>query len=407
MSKEIAFALDLKDDPDTIREYCDWHKKVWPEITRGMAKYGVIAQNIYLIGNRLFMVLQVEDDFDYRVDFSRYIEETPRAKEWDSFMHDYQQLVPWVQEVDWWAPMERVYDMNAMLAQTGGDPRPLQTPGPILDTHHHLWKIERGDYGWMSPDLSVLYRDYMPEDLEPSLRQAGVAKTILVQAADTEAETEFLLGIAESCDFVVGVCGWLDMDSDSFADRLAHFRQNPYFKSFRPMLQDLDEPDWILKPRVLKNLARVAETGCAFEFLTKPPQLPHAVEAIKRTPGLKAVINHISKPDIAAGTMESWAEHIAELRDFPDIYCKLSGMVTEADHANWTPEDLRPYVAHVLDVFGLERVMFGSDWPVALLAAQSYGDVLNALRTVVGPLLGVDGHRKVFHDNGVRFYGLG
>lgn len=406
MPKQLAFALDLKDDPDTIRDYCDWHQKVWPDIPRGMAKYGVLSQNIYLIGNRLFMVLEVEDSFDYRVDFGRYLQETPRARDWDSRMADLQQPVPWVRDGDWWAPMERVYDLNATLAATGGDPRPLQTPGPVLDTHHHLWKIARGDYGWMSPDLTTLYRDYMPDDLAPLLRQAGVTRTVLVQAADTEAETEFLLEIAESCDFVAGVCGWLDMDSDDFPDRLAHFRQNPYFKSFRPMLQDLDAPDWILRPRVLKNLAHTAEAGCAFEFLTKPPQLPHAVEAIRRTPGLRAVINHISKPDIAAGTMQPWAEQIGALRDHPHIYCKLSGMVTEADHAHWTPEDLRPYVAHVLDVFGADRVMFGSDWPVALLAAQSYGDVINALRTVTGPLLGLDGHRNVFHDNGARFYGL-
>ena len=282
----------------------------------------------------------------------------------------------------------------------------MQSPAPVLDTHHHLWKVARGDYGWMSPDLSVLYRDYMPDDLAPLLRQAGVTKTILVQAADTEAETEFLLEIAESSDFVVGVCGWLNMDSDDFPERLARFAQNPYFKSFRPMLQDLPKPDWILQPRVLKNLNHTAETGCRFEFLTKPPQLPHAIAAIKQTPGLKAVINHISKPDIASGDTEPWAMQLAELRDFPDIYCKLSGMVTEADHAHWTPDDLRPYIAHVLDVFGPERVMFGSDWPVALLAAQSYGDVVNALRTVVGPVLDAEGHQKLFHDNGARFYGL-
>ncbi len=278
--------------------------------------------------------------------------------------------------------------------------------GPILDTHHHLWKIDRGDYSWMSPDLTVLYRDYLPDDLVPLLRQAGVTKTILVQAADTEAETDFMLGLAEATPWIHGVCGWLDMDSDAFPERLAHYRQNPYFKSFRPMLQDLGDPDWILRPRVLKNLAHVAETGTAFEVLTRLPQLPHAVEAIKRTPGLKAVVNHISKPDIASGTMGPWATQIAELRDFPNIFCKISGLVTEADPDTWTPEDLRPYVAHILDVFGPDRVMFGSDWPVALLAASSYGDVVNALRTVVAPALGPADLHKLFHDNGARFYGV-
>lgn len=281
----------------------------------------------------------------------------------------------------------------------------LSAAGPILDTHHHLWKVERGDYFWMSPDLPIA-RDYMPEDLAPYLRQAGVTKTILVQAADTEAETDFMLGLAEGCDWIVGVCGWLDMDSDSFPARLDHYRSRPYFRSFRPMLQDLPEPDWILKPRVLRNLAHVAETGTAFEILTRLPQLPYAVEAVKRTPGLRAVVNHISKPDIASGELEPWASQIAGFGDFPDVYCKISGLVTEADPETWTPDDLRPYLSHVFNVFGPDRVMFGSDWPVALLAASSYGDVVNALRTVVGPHLSTEEHRKLFHDNGARFYGV-
>lgn len=284
--------------------------------------------------------------------------------------------------------------------------QPDLTPGPILDTHHHLWTISRGDYHWMSPDLDVLYRDYVPDDLAPFLRQAGVTKTILVQAAATEAETEFMLGIAEECEWIVGVCGWLDMAREDFPDRLARMRQNPYFRSFRPMLQDLDAPDWILKPEVLQNMAHVAEAGVGFEILTRPPQLPHAVEAVKRTPGLRGVVNHISKPDIASGMWEPWASQIAELGAYPEIYCKLSGLVTEADAATWTPADLAPYVTHVLDVFGPDRVMFGSDWPAALLAASSYGEVINALRTVVGPHLSAEDHRKLFHDNGARFYGV-
>lgn len=290
----------------------------------------------------------------------------------------------------------------------GGEPMETAAmqdlPPGILDTHHHLWKVSRGDYFWMTPDLPIA-RDFMPDDLAPLLRQAGVTRTILVQAAETEAETDFLLEIAATCDFVAGVCGWLDLDSAEFPSRLEHYMANPLWKSVRPMLQDLVPDDWVLRPRVLRNLEVMARAGARFEVLTKPPQLPHAIEAIRRTPGLKAVINHISKPDIAGGGFEPWASEIAGLRDFPDVYCKLSGMVTEAG-ADWTPADLEPYVAHVLDVFGPDRVMFGSDWPVALLAASSYGDVVNALRTVVGPVLDADGHRKLFHDNGARFYGL-
>ncbi|MEQ8965862.1 MAG: amidohydrolase family protein [Azospirillaceae bacterium] len=404
--KDLALALDLKDDPQTIAEYDRYHRDVWPEILRGMAAVGVRSQRIWRVGNRLFMLLQVDDDFDWDRDFARYMRETDRAREWDDLMRTFQSKVPAAGPDDWWAPMDLVYDMNEQLARHGDDPRPIPGAGPILDSHHHFWRAARGDYHWMDPDNPILARDYMPDDLAPSLRHAGVSRTILVQAAQTEAETDFLLDIAAECDFVSGVCGWLDMDDDAFPDRLAHYRKNPWFVSFRPMLQDLEEDDWILKPRVLKNLAHVAETGVPFEILTLPRQLPHAVEAVRSTPGLKAVVNHLSKPFIKAGEMEPWASEIAVLRHYPDIYCKLSGMVTEADHAAWSPDDLRPYVAHVLDVFGPDRVMFGSDWPVALLAAQGYGEIVNALRSVIGPLLDADEHRKLFHDNAARFYGV-
>ena len=403
--KEIAFALDIRDDPDAIRAYRVWHKKVWPEIMRGTAEIGVQSQRIYLSGNRLFMVLQVEDDFDYRKDFVRYLKDTPRAEEWEALMQNFQQQLPWAEGGEWWYPMERVYDLNEQLREVGGDPRRRQSQNPVLDTHHHFWKVERGDYFWMTPDMPIV-RDFMPEDLAPFLRKSGVAKTILVQAANTEAETNFLLEVAESCEFVVGVCGWLDMESSSFADRLAHYMKHPLWKSFRPMLQDLEDPAWILRPQIMANLAHVAKVGARFEFLVKPAQLPYAVEAIKQTPGLKAVINHIAKPEISSGAAEPWASQIAVLGDYPNIFCKLSGMVTEADAATWTPEDLRPYVTHILNVFGPDRIMFGSDWPVALLAASSYGEVVNALRTIVGPLLGPEEHSKLFHDNGAQFYGI-
>ena len=404
--KEVAFCLNLKDQPDRLRECREWQARVSPEITREIASCGVISQKIYLAEDRLFMVLQVEDGFDDRTDFASVLERTQEAADWGGLTEGLRQGAPLPRENDVWVPVEPVYNLNAAQVDNGGDPQPLQTVGPILDTHQHFWKVDRGDYFWLSPESDILYRDFLPGDLEPLLRQAGVTRTILVQAADTEAETDFLLDIAERCEFVAGVCGWLDMDSDGFPRRLDHYRSNPLFLSFRPMLQDLEENDWILKPRVLENLAYVASVGMRFEILTKPPQLPYAVEAIRRTPGLRAVMNHLSKPLIAEGRLEPWAIQIAELRDFPDVYCKISGMVTEADHLNWTPEDLRPYITHVLDVFGTDRVMFGSDWPVALLAASSYGDVVNALRSVIGPQLGRDGHRKLFRDNGVRFYGI-
>lgn len=279
----------------------------------------------------------------------------------------------------------------------------MNTPG-ILDTHHHIWKVARGDYAWMKPDLPIA-RDFLPADLAPELARNGVTRTIVVQAAETEAETDFLLSMARETDWIVGVCGWLDLDSPDFPDRLSHYMADPLWKSFRPMLQNLEQPDWILKPRVLRNLAHAAQVGARFELLTKLPQLPHAVSALQQVPDLNVVVNHLSKPDIANARMEPWATHIANLAALPNVTCKLSGMITEAA-PDWAPRDLHPYVTHVIDVFGPRRIMYGSDWPVMLMAASAYADALDALRSVVANRLAPAELRALLNDNGARFYGL-
>ncbi|RIX99667.1 amidohydrolase [Aureimonas flava] len=273
-----------------------------------------------------------------------------------------------------------------------------------IDSHQHFWRLSRGDYGWLDDSVKPLVRDFMPEDLEPLLRRAGIDRTVLVQAAATEAETEFLLDIAARTPFVAGVVGWLDMDSDGFPERLAHHRANPHLVGLRPMLQGLDDDAFILRPRVLDNLRRVADTGLAFDILTFPRHLPHVAEALERVPGLRAVVDHLSKPSIASGALDPWRADIAAIAAFPNVCCKVSGMVTEAK-ADWALADLEPYVDHVAACFGADRLLFGSDWPVATLAA-SYGEVAHAARVLLGRRFGVDDMAKVFGGNAARFYGL-
>ena len=276
--------------------------------------------------------------------------------------------------------------------------------GKTIDSHQHFWKIDRGDYGWMGPHVAPLLRDFLPDDLRTLLARAGIDRTVVVQAAETEAETEYLLGLAAETDFIAGVVGWLDMDDAAFPERLAHFRQNPWLVGLRPMLQDLDDDAWILRPRVLRHLALVAESGLAFDILTFPRHLPHVIEALKATPGLRAVVDHISKPAIADGTLDPWRAHITAIAAFPNVSCKVSGMVTEAK-ADWALADLEPYVDHVATAFGEDRLMFGSDWPVATLAA-TYGEVSNAARATLGRHFGPEGMTKIFGANAARFYRL-
>jgi L-fuconolactonase len=274
----------------------------------------------------------------------------------------------------------------------------------MLDSHQHFWKVDRGDYGWLTPEVGTIYQDFMPDDLRREMRRAGITRTIIVQAAETEAETEFLLALAAETDFVAGVVGWLDLDADDFAERLAHYRQNPLFVGVRPMLQGLDDDDFIVRPRVLKSLRAIAALDMPFDILTFTRHLPFVTRALAETPGLRAVVDHISKPEIAKGTLDPWRERIAQIAAFSAVACKVSGMVTEAA-ADWGAQDFRPYIDHVVSVFGEDRLMFGSDWPVCTLAA-SHAEVCNLTRTLLAPHMGPEGLRKVFEINAARFYGI-
>jgi L-fuconolactonase len=274
-----------------------------------------------------------------------------------------------------------------------------------IDSHQHYWKPSRGDYHWMTPPGTVLHRDYLPADLRPSLERHKIQKTVLVQAAQTVAETEFLLELAASDDSIAGVVGWLDMEAPDFTTQFEHFRRNPKFIGLRPMLQDLEDDRWILRSAVVEALRHVASADFPFEFLTYTRHLPYVLEVLDAVPGLRAAIDHVSKPEIRAGKLDPWRELIVAAARHPNLFCKLSGMVTEADHQHWRADDLRPYVEHVVACFGFDRVMFGSDWPVCLLAA-SYDQVIGALNSILASELDQDQEKNLFGLNAARFYKL-
>jgi L-fuconolactonase len=275
-----------------------------------------------------------------------------------------------------------------------------------VDAHQHFWKVDRGDYGWMDPAVPTLYRDYLPSDLLPHLAKHKIDRTILVQAAPTTAETDYLLELATQNDFIAGVVGWLDLESPTFSEEFARYRQHPKFVGLRPMIQDLPDDAWITRPAVLRSLKTIAEADFPFDFLTHPRHLPYLQQALREVGPIRGVIDHISKPAIRAKEVSPWRELIAELaEEFPTLYCKLSGMITEANHQNWSAEDLRPYIDHVVDCFGWDRVIFGSDWPVCLLAGD-YDQVIRALQTVLAPAMDHEREDKLFGLNAMRFYKL-
>jgi L-fuconolactonase len=272
-----------------------------------------------------------------------------------------------------------------------------------VDAHHHVWSLARGDYGWLTPALAPIYRDF---DLDDYARIAppGVV-SVLVQAAPTVAETRFLLDVARRSDGRArAVVGWVDLDADDACDTLAELAADPLLKSIRPMLQDIADPDWVLRPRVQRALAALPQLRMRFDALVKPVQLPALVKALERNPDLRAVIDHGAKPRIAERQWAPWADLVRAAAAHPNVFCKLSGLVTEAA-PGWTLDTLRPYVDHLLDCFGAGRVMWGSDWPVVELNGgfARWSDATDAL-------LGTrdaKARSAILGDNARRFYGLG
>lgn len=277
----------------------------------------------------------------------------------------------------------------------------------VVDSHQHFWAIARQDYGFLSPSNSVLYRDYLPTMLRPILQASGVAGTVTIQAAATLEETLWLLDLVQDVDFVWGVVGWLDLDTPPsvFRPALQALQRTRKFVGLRPMLQDLEDDRWILRSSVLTNMTRLADEGIPMDILVFPRHLPYVAEALERVPHLRAVIDHLAKPPIASQQLEPWSSWLAVVARHQHVWCKLSGMVTEANWQHWRPDHFKPYVYRALDLFGPERVMYGSDWPVCLNAA-SYQTVFNLLQEVLPSDLCPSHRHAVFGENARRFYHL-
>jgi L-fuconolactonase len=270
-----------------------------------------------------------------------------------------------------------------------------------IDAHHHLWTLARGDYGWLTPALAPIHRDFALPDLAPHLAAAGIEGTILVQAAPTEAETMFLLDVADGAELVRGVVGWTDFDATDGVARIDALASRKLLVGLRPMVQDIADDDWLSHPARAPLLAAMAKAGLVFDALVLPRHLPKLLQVIDRHPDLTFVLDHCGKPRLKTGEIESWRADIALLAERENIVCKLSGLVTEAAR-DWQIADLRPAADHVCACFGPQRMMWGSDWPVVNLAG-GYAQWLAAAETLLADL-SPDETAAVFGGTAARVY---
>jgi L-fuconolactonase len=273
-----------------------------------------------------------------------------------------------------------------------------------IDAHQHFWKYSREEYPWIGAGMERLARDHLPADLEPLLRAAGIDGTVAVQARQSLAESRWLLDLAAASAIVRGVVGWVDLRSPTVAAELAALAGRPRFVGVRHVVQDEPDPRFLLGAEFVRGLEQLHQHGLTYDLLLYPPQLPAAVELAGRLPDQPFVLDHLAKPRVKAGEIEPWRRDIEALARLPNVWCKVSGLVTEAAWRQWRRADFTPYLEIVLAAFGPRRLMFGSDWPVCLLSAD-YPEVAGIAEDFFARLAPAE-REAVFGGTATRFYGL-
>jgi L-fuconolactonase len=273
----------------------------------------------------------------------------------------------------------------------------------IIDSHHHLWYYSEDEYGWIDQSMEVLKKDYLAGDLLEVAGNAGTTATVAVQARQTIEETRWLIEVARSSSIVKGIVGWLDLQSPGLAEQLAEFSGYREMVGVRHIIHDEQDKDFMLKPSFLRGIRALREYNLTYDLLIFPEHLTNSIRLVRANPDQRFVLDHLAKPPIRSGTIQPWKKDIETLAAHPNVWCKVSGMVTEADR-NWRYEDFIPYLEVVLEAFGSDRIMIGSDWPVCLLAG-SYEEVLK-IPELFFDRLSASEKESIFYKNTIECYQL-
>jgi len=272
-----------------------------------------------------------------------------------------------------------------------------------VDAHQHFWQVSRGDYGWLEDAPDILRQDYLPDQLFPELEQAAITATVLVQAAPTVQETDYLIRLADQTSFIKGVVGWVDVSDAHALGDLNRLARSPLFKGVRPMLQDIDDPRWLIDQGRPEIFAALIDRALSFDALIVPEQLPTLIDFVGRYPELRVVVDHAAKPAISGAPPTEWQAALRDLSQSPNVFCKVSGLVTEVE-GNVTQDVLQPYVDALVDMFSPARLIWGSDWPV-LTMRLSYGQWLSLSEALLSGVTATD-RQAIYGKNASAFYRL-
>jgi L-fuconolactonase len=272
----------------------------------------------------------------------------------------------------------------------------------IIDGHQHFWRYNAERHGWITDDMAAIRRDFLPKELEQIYRQSDIDGSIAVQADQTEAETEYLLAFSRMYDFIKGIVGWADLQAPNIKERLDYFSSEKKVKGFRHIVQGESDPNFLFGQDFGRGIGQLASYNFTYDILVYHHQLAQVEPFVSKFPNQQFIIDHIAKPAIARHEIKQWSTHMRALAQHQNVYCKLSGMVTEADVNNWTYDDIAPYIDVVLECFGPKRLVYGSDWPVCLVAA-SYEEQFNVVQKALEKLSPAE-KKQILGENAIRFY---
>ncbi|MDG2396655.1 MAG: amidohydrolase family protein [Flavobacteriaceae bacterium] len=272
-----------------------------------------------------------------------------------------------------------------------------------IDSHHHFWKYNPIEYNWIDESMKSIKKDFLPKDLKPILDSNSINGSIAVQAHQSEEETLFLLKLAEKFNFIKGVIGWLDIKANDFEERLIFFKKNRHFKGLRHIVQD-EKNDFLLNPEFQNGISKLSKFDLTYDLLIYPKQLYPAIELVKKFPNQTFILDHIAKPNISKKINQKWIDNIKSLSNYQNVYCKISGMVTETEDYKWKIDNFNPFLDIIVNSFGVDRLLFGSDWPVCLLAGK-YKDILNIVTNYFKKYSERD-QKKILGENAIKVYNI-
>ncbi|ANW96934.1 amidohydrolase [Wenyingzhuangia fucanilytica] len=274
----------------------------------------------------------------------------------------------------------------------------------VIDSHQHFWKYGTENHSWIDDEMAIIRKDFLPTDLKAVYQENNIDGCVAVQADQTIEETNFLIDLATQNNFIKGVVGWVDFRADDIDEVLKHYSQHKVVKGFRHIVQGESDPNFLLRPDFINGISKLEKYNFTYDILVFPHQLGAVLEFVKQFPNINFVIDHIAKPYIKDGFYDGWAVLMTEIGKCPNVYCKLSGLITEADYKNWTDEQLEPYMELVLKAFGANKLMFGSDWPVCLVAGN-YAQVKNSITKFISKLSSQE-QAAIMGNNAAKFYSL-